>query len=103
MQQQHPSIRKDKTMSTLAASKPYGTYQRVQYQTVDLQPLKQLGLGMLKLIAVLFIAIATLVVAITLFQMLVVASQFVGAWLLVHGWQVGITAVVFYGSWKVKP
>lgn len=90
-------------MSTLAAVKPYGTYQKFEYQTVDLQPMRTLGLAMLKLIAVLFIAIAALVVAITLFQMLVVASQFVGAWLLLHGWQVGITAVVFYGAWKVKP
>lgn len=103
MQQQHPSIRKDKKMSTLAAVKPYGTYQKFEYQTVDLQPLKQLGLGMLKLIAVLFIALAALVVTITLFQMIVVTSQIVGAWLLVHGWQVGITTVVFYGAWKVKP
>lgn len=88
-------------MTTLA--KPYGTYQRFDYQTVDLEPMRKLGLGLLKLVAVLFIALALVVVALTLFQVLVFVAQFVGAWLMLQGWQVAVTGMIFIGAWKVKP
>ena len=88
-------------MTTLA--KPYGTYQRFDYQTVDLEPMKRLGIGLLKLVAVLFIALALVVVALTLFQVLVFVSQFIVGWFAVHGWQVAVTGLVFVGAWMVKP
>lgn len=88
-------------MTTLA--KPYGTYQRFDYQTVDLEPMKRLGIGLLKLVAVLFIALALVVVAFTLFQVIVFVAQFVGAWLMLQGWQVAVTGMIFIGAWKVKP
>ena len=88
-------------MTTLA--KPYGTYQRFEYQTVDLEPMRKLGIGLLKLVAVLFIALALLVVALTLFQVIVFVSQFIVGWVTVHGWQVAVTASIFVGAWKVKP
>ena len=86
-----------------ALSKPYGTYQRFDYQTVDLEPMKRLGIGLLKLVAVLFIALALVVVALTLFQVLVFVSQFIVGWFAVHGWQVAVTGMIFIGAWKVKP
>lgn len=88
-------------MTTLSQS--YGTYQRFDYQTVDLEPMKWLGIDLLKLVAVLFIALALVVVALTLFQVIVFVAQFVGAWLMPHGWQVAVTGMVFIGAWKVKP
>lgn len=88
-------------MTTLV--KPYGTYQRFEYQTVDLEPMRKFGIGLLKLVAILFIALALIVVALTVFQVVVFVAQFVGAWLMIPGWQVGITAIVFAGAWKVKP
>lgn len=88
-------------MTTLA--QPYGTYQKVNYQTVDLEPMKRLGIGLLKLVAVLFIALALVVVAFTLFQVIVFVSQFVVGWFAVHGWQVAVTGMIFIGAWKVKP
>lgn len=90
-------------MTTLAITKPYGTYQKFNYQTVDLEPMRKLGIGLLKLVAVLFIALALVVVAITLFQVIVFVSQFVGAWLMIHGWQVAVTGLIFLGAWRVKP
>ena len=81
----------------------YGTYQRVQYQTVDLEPMKKLGLAVLKMVAVLFVALALIIVALTVFQMVVIAANFVGAWLIVNGWQLGVVALVFTVAWKVKP
>lgn len=83
--------------------KPYGTYQRFEYQTVDLEPMRKLGIGLLKLVAVLFIALALLVVALTLFQVIVFVSQFIVGWVTVHGWQVAVTGMIFIGAWKVKP
>ena len=83
--------------------KPYGTYQQFKYQTVDLEPMKRLGIGLLKLVAVLFIALALVVVALTLFQVLVFVSQFIVGWFAVHGWQVAVTGMIFIGAWKVKP
>ena len=88
-------------MTTLA--KPYGTYQRFDYQTVDLEPMRKLGIGLLKLVAILFIALALIVVALTLFQVVVFVAQFVGTWLMIHGWQVAVTGMIFIGAWKVKP
>ena len=88
-------------MTTL--SKSYGTYQRFEYQTVDLEPMKKLGLGLLKLVAIAFIALALVIVAITLFQVIVFVAQFVGAWLMLQGWQVAVTGMIFIGAWKVKP
>ncbi len=88
-------------MTTLA--KPYGTYQRFEYQTVDLEPMRKLGIGLLKLVAVLFIALALLVVALTLFQVIVFVSQFIVGWFVIHGWQVAVTGMIFIGAWKVKP
>lgn len=90
-------------MTTLAGIKPYGTYQQFKYQTVDLEPMKRLGIGLLKLVAVLFIALALVVVALTFFQVIVFVAQFVGAWLMLHGWQVAVTSIIFVGAWKVKP
>lgn len=88
-------------MTTLAKS--YGTYQRFDYQTVDLEPMKKLGLGLLKLIAIAFITLALVVVAVTLFQVIVFVSQFIVGWFAVHGWQVAVTGMIFIGAWKVKP
>jgi uncharacterized membrane protein YqjE len=86
-----------------ALSKPYGTYQRFDYQTVDLEPMKRLGIGLLKLVAILFIALALVVVAFTLFQVIVFVSQFIVGWFAVHSSQVLIVGAVFVGAWKVKP
>lgn len=90
-------------MSTLAISKPYGTYQRFDYQSVDLEPMRKLGIGLLKLVAIAFIALALVVVALTLFQVIVFVSQFIVGWFAVHGWQVAVTGLVFVGAWRVKP
>ena len=88
-------------MTTLA--KPYGTYQRFDYQTVDLEPMRKLGIGLLKLVAIAFITLALVIVALTLFQVIVFVAQFIVGWFALHGWQVAVTSSIFIGAWKVKP
>lgn len=90
-------------MTTLAITKTYGTYQRFDYQSVDLEPMRKLGIGLLKLVAIAFIALALVVVALTLFQVIVFVSQFLVGWFAVHGWQVAVTGMIFIGAWKAQP
>lgn len=90
-------------MTTLSITKPYGTYQKFQYQTVDLEPMKKLGLALLKLIAVVFVALALVIVALTMFQLVLVAANFIGGWLIANGLQLltGFSAGAFM-MWGMK-
>lgn len=86
-------------MTTLSSTKPYGTYQQFKYQTVDLEPMKKLGIGLLKLVAVLFIVLALVVVALTAFQMIFIAAT----WFVAHVGQMVVVAGVFGGMWMAQP
>jgi uncharacterized membrane protein YqjE len=77
----------------------YGTYQRFEYQTVDLTPMKHLAIGLLKMIALVLIVAALFVVAMTMFQVLV----WFGTWFAANLVQIAIVHCVFYGFWKMKP
>lgn len=81
----------------------YGTYQRFEYQTVNLDPIKKLTVSLVKLLFIALVFVSAVVVALALFQMVVIAANIIGAWLMVHGWQVGLTVTIFYGAWRVKP
>ena len=83
--------------------KPYGTYQTFTYQTVNLQPMKKAGLGLLKLIAVLFVLAALTVIGLMLFQIVVTLASSVTTFLVTNAWQLFCVPVVFIGMWKVKP
>lgn len=83
--------------------KPYGTYQTFDYQTVNLAPMKKFGLGLLKLVAVLFVLVALTVACVMLFNLVVIASNYALGWVAVHGWQVLLTGVIFKGAMLVKP
>ena len=90
-------------MTTLALNKPYGTYQKVNYQTVDFTPVKSIAINLLKLVLVLLVVLSAVIVAVALFNLIVIASQFVVGWFAIHGWQVAVTIGVFVGAWKMKP
>ena len=83
--------------------KAYGTYQTFSYQTVNLQPMKQLGLGLLKLIAVLFVLAALTVIGLMLFQIIATLASIVTTFVVANAWQLFCVPVVFVGMWKVKP
>ena len=83
--------------------KPYGTYQTFSYQTVNLQPMKQLCLGLLKLIAVLFVLAALTVIGLMLFQIIATLASIVTTFVVANAWQLFCVPVVFVGMWKVKP
>ena len=83
--------------------KPYGTYQTFSYQTVNLQPMKQLGLGLLKLIAMLFVLVALSAIGLMLFQIVATLASIVTTFVVANAWQLFCVPVVFVGMWKVKP
>ena len=78
--------------------KPYGTYQ-----AVNLQPMKKFGLGLLKLIAVLFVLVALSVIGLMLFQIVVTLASSVTTFLVTKAWQLFCVPVVFIGMWVIKP
>ena len=81
----------------------YGTYQRFKYQTVNLDPIKKLAVSLVKLFFIALLFVSAVVVAVAVFQLIVIASNILVAWFAVHGWQVGLTVAVFVGAWRVKP
>ena len=83
--------------------KPYGTYQTFTYQAVNLQPMKKFGLGLLKLIAVLFVLAALSVIGLMLFQIVATLASIVTTFVVANAWQVACVPCVFFGMWKVKP
>lgn len=83
--------------------KPYGTYQTFTYQAVNLQPMKKFGLGLLKLIAVLFVLAALTVAGVLLFQVVYFVGSAVWSFVAANAWQVACVPCVFFGMWKVKP
>ena len=83
--------------------KPYGTYQTFTYQAVNLKPMKKFGLGLLKLIAVLFVLAALTVVGLMLFQIVATLASIVTTFVAANAWQLFCVPVVFIGMWKVKP
>ena len=83
--------------------KPYGTYQTFTYQTVNLQPMKKFGLGLLKLIAMLFVLVALSVIGLMLFRVVFFVGSAVWSFVAANAWQVACVPCVFFGMWKVKP
>ena len=90
-------------MTILTGIKSYGTYQRFEYQTVNLEPMKKFGIGLLKLIAVLFVLAALAVIGLMLFQIVATLASIVTTFLVTNAWQLFCVPVVFVGMWKVKP
>lgn len=86
-------------MNTLA----YGTYQRFEYQTINLQPLKSALVTLCKILGWLIVFAAMLIVALAVFQAIYVATSFAIAWLVMHGLQLCVVAGVFVGAWFAQP
>ena len=81
----------------------YGTYQRFEYQTANLEPLKKLAVNIAKIMFAMLVIALMSIVAVAVFQMIVIAANIVVAWFVVHGWQIAVTLAVFTAAWKVKP
>ena len=77
----------------------YGTYQRFTYQTVSLPSIKPILIQMLKALFIVLIALSAIVVAVALFQVVLIVST----WFVANLVNISIVTSVFVVAWMVKP